>query len=74
MVTGNNAVCFTYGEQKFINPYADQSYPSKLENLLKMGRYNATIANNYPLGDFCEMNYANLAVVSFSFIFFFFLY
>ncbi|EJD74485.1 hypothetical protein LOAG_18204, partial [Loa loa] len=58
-VTGNNGVCFTYGKQKFINPVAGQRYMSKLENILRMGQYNATVAK-YSLGKYCSMSYALL--------------
>ncbi|VDM10898.1 unnamed protein product [Wuchereria bancrofti] len=60
-VTGNNNVCFTYGKQNFINPLAGEKYPTVFKNLLKMGQYNATVAEKYSLGLYCKMNYAHLA-------------
>uniref|UniRef100_A0A8R1TKX9 EGF-like domain-containing protein n=1 Tax=Onchocerca volvulus TaxID=6282 RepID=A0A8R1TKX9_ONCVO len=54
--TGNNDVCFTYGQQKFLNPVAGEKYPLELETLLRMGYYNSTAAE-YPLGNHCTMNY-----------------
>ncbi|VDM92898.1 unnamed protein product, partial [Litomosoides sigmodontis] len=56
-VTGNNAVCYTYGEEEFVNMYAGEGYPLKLKNLLKMGQYNAAVANQ-KLGHHCKMHYA----------------
>lgn len=57
--TGNNYVCFTYGEQKFADPFAGERYPSMFENFLSMGRYNATSAK-YQLYGNCSMNYIDL--------------
>ncbi|CAG9535045.1 unnamed protein product [Cercopithifilaria johnstoni] len=56
--TGNNAVCFTYGEQKFANPFAGEQYSTKFEDILKMGHYNSTVTK-YLLGERCTMNYAS---------------
>ncbi|KAM3722361.1 Poly(ADP-ribose) glycohydrolase [Dirofilaria immitis] len=58
-VTGNNDICFTYGQQKFNNPIAGQKYPSNSETFLRMGHYNATAAK-YPLGHHCIMNHNSL--------------
>ncbi|OZC11765.1 hypothetical protein X798_00945, partial [Onchocerca flexuosa] len=54
--TGNNDVCFTHGQQKFVNPIAGEKYPLELETLLRMGYYNSTAAE-YPLGYHCTMKF-----------------
>uniref|UniRef100_A0A0R3RMW9 DUF19 domain-containing protein n=1 Tax=Elaeophora elaphi TaxID=1147741 RepID=A0A0R3RMW9_9BILA len=59
-VTGNNNVCFTYGEEKFTDTIAGKRYPSKFVNLLRMGQYNSSVLK-YSLGRHCAMNYAQTA-------------
>uniref|UniRef100_A0A915PK62 Uncharacterized protein n=1 Tax=Setaria digitata TaxID=48799 RepID=A0A915PK62_9BILA len=48
-ITGNNNVCFVYGEEEFNNPIAGQIYQLDLNSLVRMGQHNASAAE-YPLG------------------------